>query len=270
MTHIVVEVCIDSVESAMNAIRGGANRLELCGNLGLGGGTTPSLGLLKTVYKAVESFKVPIMVMIRCRTGDFFYSESEMQVMLEDIRIFRECGVKGFVFGVLTGEGRVDVARTKRLVDASFPAQVCFHRAFDMTRDAMEAFNDIKKIGGISRILTSGQGFSVSQSLQVLASLLEMTGQTQDQLSSPIVMPGSGIDQDTIGHILVTLLPLGLAEIHLSAGSWVEGGMTFRKDGMRMGVGGKGDWGIWQTSENVVREVINQVESNRARGQATI
>ncbi|KAJ4485062.1 copper homeostasis CutC domain-containing protein [Lentinula edodes] len=234
MAHILVEVCVDSVESAMNAVRGGANRLELCGNLGLGGGTTPSLGLLKEVRKAIDSFK-------------------PSGVMLEDIRIFKENGVVGFVFGVLTGEGRVDVARTQSLINASLPGQVCFHRAFDMTRDANEAISDIMRMHGVSRILTSGQGKSVSGSLEVLASLL---GTTQNGLSGPIIMPGSGISPDTIGHVLDILLPLGLSEIHLSAGNWMEGGMTFRREEMGMGVGGKGDWGSWKTNERIVGEVI--------------
>ncbi|KAJ3849455.1 copper homeostasis CutC domain-containing protein [Lentinula lateritia] len=255
MAHILVEVCIDSVESAMNAVRGGANRLEVCGNLGLGGGTTPSLGLLKEVQKAIESFKVPLMVMIRPRTGDFLYSESEMQVMLEDIRIFKENGVVGFVFGVLTGEGRVDVARTQSLINASLPGQVCFHRAFDMTRDANEGWEtfDIIRYPSISDIMGIGQGKSVSGSLEVLALLL---GTTQDGSSGPIIMPGSGISPDTTGHVLDILLPLGLSEIHLSAGNWMEGGMSFRREGMGMGVGGKGDWGSWQTNERIVGEVI--------------
>ncbi|KAJ3994127.1 copper homeostasis CutC domain-containing protein [Lentinula boryana] len=199
--------------------------------------------------------------MIRPRTGDFLYSESEMQIMIEDIRIFNENGVEGFVFGVLTGEGRVDVARTKRLVEAGFPAQVCFHRAFDMTRDPMEAISDIMRIGGISRILTSGQGKSASQSLEILASLLKATRNSQDQSSSLTIMPGSGINPNTVGHVVNTLLPLGLSEIHLSGGSWMEGGMSFRREGMGMGVGGKGNWGIWRTGEGVVKEVKAQVEA---------
>ncbi|KAJ3750783.1 copper homeostasis CutC domain-containing protein [Lentinula detonsa] len=265
MAHsILIEVCIDSVESAMSAIRGGANRLEVCGNLALGGGTTPSLGLLKAVQEAVESFQVPIMVMIRPRAGDFLYSESEMQIMIEDIRIFNENGVEGFVFGVLTEEGRVDVARTKR---GSIQWLVCFHRAFDMTRDPMEgqetspSIIDIMRIGGISHILTSGQGKSASQSLEILASLLKATRNSQDQSSSLTIMPGSGINPNTVGHVVNTLLPLGLSEIHLSGGSWMEGGMSFRREGMGMGVGGKGDWGIWRTDEGVVREVKAEVEA---------
>lgn len=99
----------------------------------------------------------------------------------------------------------------------------------------------------------SGQGKSVSGSLEVLASLL---GTTQNGSSGPIIMPGSGISPDTIGHVLDILLPLGLSEIHLSAGNWMEGGMSFRREGMGMGVGGKGDWGSWKTNERIVGEVI--------------
>ena len=92
------------------AIRGGANRLELCSNLGLGGGTTPSMGLFKAVKRVSKDF--PVMVMIRPRTGDFVYSTLEMDVMLDDIRTFKQAGANGFVFGVLKTEGRVDLDRT--------------------------------------------------------------------------------------------------------------------------------------------------------------
>ncbi|KAF5388520.1 hypothetical protein D9757_004690 [Collybiopsis confluens] len=116
MKSILFEICIDSVESALNAVHGGASRLELCGNLGVGGGTTPSLGLFKTVHKAIKPYNIPVMVMIRPRTGDFLYSDADMEVMLEDIRAFKELDVQGFVFGVLTREGRVDVERTRMCV----------------------------------------------------------------------------------------------------------------------------------------------------------
>jgi len=113
-SSFTIEVCIDSVQSAINAAKAGADRFELCANLGLGGGTTPSLGLLKAVQKAAAG--IPIMAMIRPRTGDFLYSDDEFNVMLEDIRVFKEHNVRGIVVGVLTALGQVDVERMKQLV----------------------------------------------------------------------------------------------------------------------------------------------------------
>ncbi|KAJ3763400.1 copper homeostasis CutC domain-containing protein [Lentinula raphanica] len=248
--NILMEVCIDSVESALNAIRGGANRLELCGNVGLGGGTTPSFGLVRIIHRAVESFQVPIMVMIRPRTGDFLYSESEMQVMLEDIRIFKEmAGVEGFVFGVLTKEGRVDVTRTRRYTYLKNISP------FELTIRTTSPL----KARRCQSSCTSGQYKSASQteSLETLASLLLAT-----RNSSLTIMPGSGINPHTVRRVVNMLAPLGLSEIHLSGGRWTEGGMIFHgREGMGMGIGAEGDWGIWQTDEGVIREVRALLES---------
>ncbi|KAJ7459094.1 copper homeostasis CutC domain-containing protein [Mycena galericulata] len=249
---IVIEVCVDSVRSALNAVRGGADRLEVCGNLGVGGGTTPSLGLLKSIQRAVD---VPTMAMIRPRTGDFLYSHEEIEVMLEDIRVFKREGVRGVVLGVLRADGRVDVDTTKRLVDEALPLEVCFHRAFDMTRDAAEALRDVISIGGISRILTSGHGQTVLESLHILKELCQTTRKLAEDLPWVLsILPGSGINTETVDPILNALLPLGVMEIHLSGGSWVESGMTHRQAGLGMGVG-ESEWNIWETSENKVREV---------------
>ncbi|KAJ7293005.1 copper homeostasis CutC domain-containing protein [Mycena rebaudengoi] len=251
---IVIEVCVDSVQSALNAVKGGADRLEVCGNLGVGGGTTPSLGLVKAIQKSVD---VPIMAMIRPRTGDFLYSDGEIEVMLEDIRIFKEHGVHGVVVGVLKEDGRVNAAATKRLVDEALPLQVCFHRAFDMTPDALEALRDVMNVGGISRILSSGHGKTAvePQSLDTLESLCATTQRLADDLPWVLsILPGSGINSESVGPLLDTLLPHGLLEIHLSGGGWVESGMLYRRDGLGMGVK-EGEWGVWVTSEVKVREV---------------
>ncbi|KAG5721723.1 hypothetical protein E4T56_gene13584 [Termitomyces sp. T112] len=120
VSSILIEVCVDSVESARNAAHAGADRLELCANLGLGGGTTPSLGLLKSVQKVVG---LPIMAMIRPRTGDFCYSDQELEVMLEDIRVFKEHDVRGIAVGVLDKDGRVDAERMKSILDEALPLE---------------------------------------------------------------------------------------------------------------------------------------------------
>lgn len=248
-TRITLEVCVDSVESALNAVHGGADRIELCGNLGVGGGTTPSLGLLKCVRRAVNG--VPIMAMIRPRTGDFLYSEDEMDVMLDDIRIFKRHGARGVVIGVLQRDGTVDVERTKRLVDEALPMQVCFHRAFDMARDPVEALDALQSIGGITRILTSGHAPAAPKALPVLARLLQRTsGDTPWALS---ILPGSGISPATARELLEALVPLGLGELHMSGGSWEDGAMEFRRPDMGMGAGS--EWGVWRTQAERVRAV---------------
>ncbi|KAG5637647.1 hypothetical protein H0H81_003724 [Sphagnurus paluster] len=189
--------------------------------------------------------------MVRPRTGDFLYSDEEITVMMEEIRIFKKAGVRGVVVGVLDKAGRVDVERMRGIVDEALPVEeVCFHRAFDMTRDPDEALRDIENIGGVSRILTSGHGKSVPEALPTIASLIRTTKE-----GGITILPGSGIDMKTVGTVLDTLLPLGLREIHLSGGKWKEGAMEFRREGMGMGTGGKGEWGVWMTDEEIMHEV---------------
>ncbi|KAJ3519252.1 hypothetical protein NM688_g9328 [Phlebia brevispora] len=177
------------------------------------------------------------------------YSPLEMDVMLEDIRAFKQAGADGFVFGVLKPEGRVDLDRTFILAAQAAPLQVCFHRAFDMTRDPIEALRDLKSIPGMTRILTSGHGQKAPSSISVLQKLLRESKRVLT------IMPGSGINPDTIGPLLESLAPYGLKEFHLSAGEWIQSEMTFRPEGMGMGIGGDGEWGIWRTKEETVRAV---------------
>ncbi|KAG2155536.1 copper homeostasis protein CutC [Suillus clintonianus] len=257
---LILEVCVDSIESALAAVEAGADRLELCSNLGIGGGTTPSLGLLKAVRKRAPT--VPIMVMIRPRTGDFVYTEAEFDVMVEDIRCFRENSVQGVVFGVLSPEGHVDVDRTQRLIGV-----VCFHRAFDMTRDTRNGkgkstWYQLSKIDGITRILTSGQGITAASanSLNVLKDLLDLAKNQDTRIE---ILPGSGINSSTIGALCQALLPHGLREVHMSGGHWIDGASIWRRDGMGMGIGGPGEWGIWRTSASAIREVKDVINSFR-------
>jgi len=254
---LVIEVCVDTIESAIAAVKGGADRLEVCANLANGGGTTPTLGLIRTIYNLVD---VPLMIMIRPRVGDFLYSREELAIMLEDIRIIKELGlgsrVRGFVLGVLNREGRVDVECMKVLVDEILPLEVCFHRAFDMTRDPLEALHDIDDIGGISRILTSGQANKVLDGLSTLDSIFK-TRQSiiQDEAWGLAIMPGSGINGDTLPKLLETLLPLNLREIHLSGGRWLPSEMPFQRSGLHFGAGKEGEMGVWRTEEQEVRLV---------------
>ncbi|KAI1793089.1 copper homeostasis CutC domain-containing protein [Ganoderma leucocontextum] len=250
---ITIEVCIDSVESAIAAQRGGADRLELCGNLGLGGGTTPSVGLFKNVRAAI--FGIPVMVMIRPRTGDFFYSDAELETMKEDIRTFGDAGADGIVFGVLHKDGRIDMKRTRLLAEEAGKMQICFHRAFDMSsQDVLTAHLDVSTVPQISRILTSGQA-PTAPSSAALPRLRTLIRTASRMPASATILVGSGVNGHTIGPLLEELLPCGLREVHLSGGAWVASEMEFRRSGLGMGVGGDGEWGIWRTSEERIKEV---------------
>ncbi|KAI9444532.1 copper homeostasis CutC domain-containing protein [Lactarius indigo] len=253
---LVLEVCVDSVQSAVSAAGAGANRLEVCGNLGIGGGTTPSLGLVRAIQRAIPN--IPIMAMVRPRVGDFLYSEEDLDVMLEDVGLFKTLGIAGVVFGVLNRDGTVDVPRTRMLVEAALPMQVCFHRAVDMTRSTAEAFDAICTIRGITRVLTSGQSTSALAGLHVLQELLRRS-QTSD---GPVILPGAGINPRSIHRVLDDLLPYGLREIHMSGGRWTESEMVHRPEGMGMGASIQNDWGIWLADGNAIREVRNIADNS--------
>ncbi|KAG5342036.1 hypothetical protein C0989_005716 [Termitomyces sp. Mn162] len=232
VSSILIEVCVDSVESARNAAHAGADRLELCANLGLGGGTTPSLGLLKSVQKA----------MIRPRTGDFCYSDQELEVMLEDIRVFKEHDVRGIAVGVLDKDGRVDAERMKS-------------RHLENTHK-VDSINQLHKCINHGDTLFSGHGKTAPDALATLQSFFRMTKELiEDKPWGLTVLPGSGVNPTTITPILDALLPLGLQEIHLSGSHWIDGGMSFRREGMGMGAGGEGEWGIWMVDREKVSEV---------------
>ena len=148
----ILEICCDSVASALAAEQAGADRIELCENLAQGG-VTPSAAKIKL---AKAKLRIPAFVLIRPRKADFLYSELEFEVMLEDIRQAKVLGADGIVSGILDADGHIDTRRTRGLVDAAHPLPFTFHRAFDMCRDPLAAI-DLLAEAGVSRILTSGQ-----------------------------------------------------------------------------------------------------------------
>jgi copper homeostasis protein len=218
---MTLEMCIESVESAIAAAEGGADRVELCANL-LEGGTTPSLG---TVRRTRHSAQIALSVMVRPRGGDFFYSPEEFEVMREDVRILREEGVDGVVIGLLLPDGRIDQERTAELIELARPCQVTFHRAFDMTRDPQEALTTLVELG-VNRILTSGQEESVLEGLPLIKELVRKAG---ERIS---VMPGCGVTLKNAAHIA---RETGAKEIHVAATRPFESGMHFRNDRVFMG-----------------------------------
>ena len=148
---MIKEACVESFEKSLEAQNNGANRIELCENLAVGG-TTPSYG---TVKVCLEKLNIPIFPMIRARGGNFIYSKDEIKIMKEDIKIFKELGVKGVVLGCLTSDNKIDLEFTKELVDLAYPMEVTFHKSIDEILNPLDYIDDLVNIG-IKRILTSG------------------------------------------------------------------------------------------------------------------
>ena len=148
---MIKEACVESFEKALEAQNNGADRIELCENLSVGG-TTPSYG---TVKICLEKLNIPIFPMIRARGGNFVYSKDEIEIMKEDIKIFKELGVKGVVLGCLTSDNKIDLELTKTLVNLAYPMEITFHKAIDEISNPLDYIEDLVNIG-IKRILTSG------------------------------------------------------------------------------------------------------------------
>jgi copper homeostasis protein len=168
---VLIEACVDSIESALAAVEGGADRLELCDNLAVGG-TTPREQLLRTVKERVP---IPVVAMIRPRAGPFVYSAGELAHMAGDIERAKECGADGIVIGVLDREHRVDLIRTRQLVDLAGDMPVTFHRAFDLVPDKQAALDAL--VGaGVNRVLTSGGPATAEEGASMLAQLVDQAG----------------------------------------------------------------------------------------------
>ncbi|HEV8389143.1 MAG TPA: copper homeostasis protein CutC [Dongiaceae bacterium] len=221
MTGLTAEICIDSVDGAIAAVEAGANRVELCANL-LEGGTTPSLGLMETT---IARAKLPVQVMIRPRGGDFLYSEIEVEMMLRDIAAAKAARAGGVVFGCLTADGGIDAKLTEKLIAAARPLSVTFHRAFDVTRDPVEALQTLIGLG-IDRLLTSGQEPNALEGAPLIRRLIELAA------GRLIVMPGGGVTARNVARIVQET---GAAEIHFAALSESPSGMSYRNPHVFMG-----------------------------------
>lgn len=198
----LVEVCLDSVESAVTAAETGAERVELCDDL-VEGGTTPSAGMIEVIRERVD---LGLQVMIRPRGGDFVYSKDEQAVMARDVEIARERGADGVVLGLLLPDGRIDRDGTARLVERAGPLSVTFHRALDMTRDPLASLETLVELG-VDRVLTSGQEADVPAGLGLIRHLVEAA---RDRL---VVMPGCGIDEANARGVVEAS---GAREIHVA------------------------------------------------------
>ncbi len=242
---MLFEVCLQSVDDAIAAQAGGAQRVELCAAL-VEGGITPSLGTIRACKAAVD---IDIMVMIRPRGGDFDYTEQEFAVMLEDIKVCREIGVAGVVFGLLDRNGEVARTRVQKLVEAAGELSVTFHRAFDVSLDpfaAMETLIDL----GVSRILTSGQAATVPEGKEMLRQLV-------DQAAGRIgILPGCGITPDNVAELVAYL---GVSEFHATAFGTLASAMEHQNPDVYMGIPGLPEYERQVTTASEVKRFMEAV-----------
>ena len=227
MSEVRLEVCVDSVASAISACQGGAHRLELCSGL-TDGGLTPSAGLIKRVC---ESVMMPVMVLIRPRPGDFLYDDDELEVMREDILTAKRCGASGVVLGMLASDGSVDEVALAGLMAAAQPGgdpelEVTFHRAIDLARDPVEAARTVASLG-VERILTSGAAQTALEGAATIRQMVEATATTKT-----VVMAGGGVDE---GNAAELVAKTGVQEVHGSLRAEVPSEMLFRRQDVFMG-----------------------------------
>ena len=199
---MIVEICASNFESTLAALQGGADRIELCSELSVGG-LTPSRGLLR---KVMDEISIPVHILVRPRAGDFVYSEAEMNEMLETIAYCCSMGCHGIVSGTLTSEGTIDIPKMMLLKNASGSLHFTFHRAFDLCSNPTSAVNQLIKIG-VDTILTSGRQTSAMDGLELLKTLKD---QFKEEMT---IMPGAGINDTNAIHFIQE----GFEAIHLSA-----------------------------------------------------
>ena len=196
----LVEAAVETLDSALAAERAGADRIELCDNLRVGG-TTPGARLITDV---AERTRLPVFVMIRPRAGDFVYSDDEFDQMIRDIELAGRMGIAGIVTGALTSDGRVDVGHTRTLVKAAAGLPVTFHRAIDSAIDMPAALDEVIEAGA-SRVLTSGGAATAAEGLDLIAALV---GQARERIT---VIAGGGIREHNVRAVIART---GIREVH--------------------------------------------------------
>ncbi len=245
----ILEVCVDSYESAVIAKENGADRLELCADL-LVGGTTANMSLFRKVRRELG---LPVHVLVRPRPGDFLYTDAEIDVMLDDIEVFSWMDVRGVVCGCLNADGTLDEKHLEALVKMAHENKCAFtlNRAFDLCREPFEALRCCRELG-VDFILTSGQAKDCVSGIPFLQKLFEEAGDTQ-------ILLGGGIDGDAILR-LRRELPRA-CQFHMSGKTQVESGMEYRKAGVNMGLPGFDEFQLWRADPEKIREAKEALES---------
>ncbi len=238
----VIEIAVDSTESALAAEQGGAQRIELCSAL-REGGLTSSLGLVRTVRSGCS---LALFAMIRPRGGDFLYTADEFRAMQEDIRIMGQEGVDGVVFGLLSQDGHVDKDRTCTLVELARPMQVTFHRAVDMALDAEQALEGVIACG-VQRVLTSGGASSAWAGRKRLRAMVQ-----QAAARTTIVVAG-GVRPAQISRLMAST---GATEFHSSMRRLMPSAMRYQARKLNLGEPGVDEFSRNLVLADEVRELL--------------
>ena len=246
----ILEVAADSLASVRAAIAGGADRLELCGALAVGG-LTPFAELLKQVR---DESDINIRCLMRPRGGDFLYTKEEILMMAAQIENLRKLGANGFVIGCLTAEGDLDGKAMEPMLKAAQGCGLTLHRCIDVSRDPCKTYMDAKELG-FDTILTSGAAGNCLQGMETIGKLLEL----RDSCQGPEVLIGGGVKAATVAAFRERF-PQACA-FHMSGKADIESGMIFRREGVPMGIPGLDEWHIQQTDANNVRAARNVLDA---------
>ena len=235
MKEYILETCVDSVESAMAAVQGGASRLELCSNLIIGG-TTPGPWLFDEIRKRSD---IRIHALIRPRFGDFCYTDAEFAMIKSAVQDFRKMGAEGVVIGILKPDGTLHMEQMKELMEAAGDMSVTLHRAFDVCVDPIETMEQAISLG-INTILTSGQRNVCLQGAELLKELQERSR------GRVTIQAGSGVNAEVIRQ----LYPMtGVKAYHMSGKRTIDSEMKYRKEGVNMGLPLLSEYEVWRTDE---------------------
>lgn len=238
----VLEICVDSLASARAAICGGADRLELCSALAVGG-LTPSEALLRQIRRESD---IPVRCLMRHRAGDFLYNPEEIELLQMQIRGLKNAGADGFVIGCLTPEGNLDLPAMERMLDACGEKGKTLHRCVDVSADPVETYLAAGRLG-MDTVLTSGGASSCSLGRDTIGRMLNL----RDSSGGPEVLIGAGVNAGVM-EMFLREFPASRA-FHMSGKAELESGMVFRRTGVPMGLPGLDEWHIQQTDPNAVK-----------------
>lgn len=242
-----LEVCVDSVESAIIAQEGGADCLEICANLIIGG-TTPGVSQFKQIRKACD---IELNVLVRPRFGDFLYTNAEFQMIKEDIQMFRKLGADGVVAGCLKADGNLDLDRMSVLRESADPLRFTLHRAFDVCKNPYKALEEAVSLG-IDTILTSGQAPCCTEGSETLKKLITQANERIE------ILVGSGVNAEVIRHMIEDV---HASSFHMSGKQMINSGMAYRNPYINMGLPGFGEFDILRTDKEEVQKARNVINT---------